>query len=241
MREAALHHMQPAQKDFSELEQRIGVEFIDKGMLTQAFVHRSYINEHPSFPFPHNERLEFLGDAVLELIVTEELYLKYPNPEGELTNWRAALVNANMLSTIAQELGLDRCLYLSHGESRDAQSKARQYILANAIEALIGAMFLDRGMAVTAEFVKNHVLSRLPYILEHQLHLDPKSRFQERAQELLGVTPVYRVLEEKGPDHAKLFTVGAYIGQDLIATGTGMSKQEAQISAAEAALAAKDW
>jgi ribonuclease-3 len=228
-------------KDFSTFEEKINVTFEDKALLTQAFVHRSYLNEHPSFSFGHNERLEFLGDAVLEMVVTEFLYRKYPNPEGELTNWRASLVNAKMLAEIAKDIGMDAYLYLSHGEAKDNESKARMYILANAIEALIGAIFLDRGMELAGQFVHEFVLSRLPYILEHQLHLDPKSRFQESAQELVGVTPSYRVMDETGPDHAKEFKVGVYLGEELVATGLGSSKQEAQIAAAEAALEAKHW
>lgn len=228
-------------KDFSPFESHIGVTFSDKGLLTQAFVHRSYLNEHPSFPYGQNERLEFLGDAVLELIVTEYLYKAYPNPEGELTNWRAALVNAKMLSEIARDIGMEEYLYLSHGESRDKESKARQIILANAIEALIGAMYLDSGIGSCTEFVNRFVISKLPYILEHQLHLDPKSRFQESAQEKAGVTPHYRVLEESGPDHAKSFVVGVYLGDEQVAKGTGTSKQEAQIAAAEKGLEAKEW
>lgn len=219
----------------------IGYAFEDKALLTQAFVHRSYLNEHPTFATGHNERLEFLGDAVLELVVTEHLYRGYPNPEGELTNWRAALVNAKMLSGIASEIEMEGFLYLSHGESKDGGSKARMYILANAIEALIGAMFLDGGITATETFVNRFVLSKLPNILEHKLYLDPKSRFQESAQETAGVTPVYRVMDEKGPDHAKEFTVGAFLGEELIATGVGMSKQEAQVDAAEKALVAKGW
>ncbi|MDD5251435.1 MAG: ribonuclease III [Patescibacteria group bacterium] len=229
------------QKDFSKLEEKLGVSFRDKALLTQAFVHRSYLNEHPSFPFGHNERLEFLGDAVLELVVTEYLYNHYPNPEGELTNWRAALVNAKMLSDIASGLDLGEYLYLSHGEAKDSRGKARQYILANAIEALIGAMYLDLGTEPTREFILQNVLSRLPYVLEHRLQVDPKSRFQECAQELAGVTPTYRVLEEKGPDHAKDFTIGVYLGDELVATGIGTSKQEAQIAAAQRGLEAKGW
>lgn len=228
-------------RDYSKFEDSIGVTFADKGILTQAFVHRSYLNEHPTFAYGHNERLEFLGDAVLELIVTEHLYRNYPNPEGELTNWRAALVNAKMLSDIAKDMGIEPYLYLSHGEAKDGGSKARMYILANAIEAVIGAMYLDQGTEVVRGFVNRFVLSRLPHILEHQLHLDPKSRFQERAQETIGLTPTYRVLEERGPDHAKEFTVGVYLGDDLVAQGIGTSKQEAQIDAAEKGIRAKNW
>ena len=228
-------------KDCSALEKRISVDFKNKDLLTQAFVHRSYLNEHPDFPLGHNERLEFLGDAVLELVVTEFLYEHYPNPEGELTNWRAALVNARMLAELAGELQIEDCMYLSRGESRDGQSKARQYILANAFEALIGAMYLDLGMDVCRKFIKDFVLVRLPFILAHHLYVDPKRRFQEASQETLGVTPTYRVISEIGPDHAKEFTIGAYLGEELVATGSGMSKQEAQISAAEKALEKKGW
>jgi len=219
----------------------VKIKFKDYEVLTQAFVHRSYLNEHPGFKIGHNERLEFLGDAVLELAVTEHLYEKYPNPEGELTNWRAALVNAKTLSGVAQDLGLEEYLYLSHGESKDGGSKARQYILANAMEAFIGAIFLDQGMKVTKKFVDRFVLSLLPDILERRLYIDPKSRFQETSQEKVGVTPNYRVMEEHGPDHAKEFIVGAFLGDDLVATGTGTSKQEAQVAAAESALEVKGW
>jgi ribonuclease-3 len=228
-------------KDFSKFEASVGFTFKDKSLLTQAFVHRSYLNEHTSFPLGHNERLEFLGDAVLELVVTEHLYLNYPNPEGELTNWRAALVNAKALSETAKEIGMEDYLYLSHGESKDAGSKARMYILANAIEALIGAMYLDQGYAGAKVFIDKYVLSRLSFVLEHHLHEDPKSRFQEAAQEIAGITPSYRVLEETGPDHAKQFTVGIYLGDELVAKGLGTSKQEAQVDAAEKALEAKGW
>jgi len=228
-------------KDLVPLEERLGVEFKDKDLLTQALVHRSYLNEHPGFRLGHNERLEFLGDAVLELVVTEYLYANYENPEGELTNWRAALVNAKTCADVAAELGVEDYLYLSHGEAKDRQSKARQYILANAFEALIGAMYLDRGYGIVETFIRERLLTRLDHILKNQLYLDPKSRFQECAQEYAGVTPSYRVLEERGPDHAKEFTVGVFLGDDLVAKGTGTSKQEAQVAAAEAALAEKNW
>ncbi|MBN1585010.1 ribonuclease III [Candidatus Uhrbacteria bacterium] len=229
------------QKDFSALEGKLGIAFKNRDILTQAFVHRSYLNEHPSFPFGHNERLEFLGDAVLELVVTDYLYRNYPNPEGEMTNWRAALVNARMLAEIANQYGLDQYMYLSHGESRDSQGKARQFILANAFEALIGAIHLDLGYGAAERFIREAVLSKLPDILERQLYMDPKSRFQEKSQEIVGLTPNYRVLEETGPDHAKKFTVGAFLGDEKVAEGSGTSKQEAQVSAAERALEAKGW
>ena len=230
------------QKDFSRFEAGIGYTFTDRDILTQAFVHRSYINEHPSFPMGHNERLEFLGDAVLELVVTEHLYRGYPNPEGELTNWRAALVNARMLAEIARGVGMEDYLFLSHGEMKDGSgSKARMYILANAIEALIGAMYLDGGTPAAKGFIDRFVLSHLARVLEHKLYLDPKSRFQEAAQEATGHTPTYRVLSEVGPDHAKQFTIGAFLGEEKVSEGVGMSKQEAQVDAAEKAIQAKGW
>jgi ribonuclease-3 len=217
------------------------MSFQDHDIITQAFVHRSYLNEHPSFPLSHNERLEFLGDAVLELVVTEHLYAEYPNPEGELTNWRAALVNSKMLAEIAQEYDLDDYLYLSHGEAKDSQGKARQYILANTFEALVGAIYLDQGLDQSRRFIHEAVLARLPHILKNKLYLDPKSRFQESAQEVVGLTPSYRVLDETGPDHAKQFTVGVFLGDEQVASGTGTSKQEAQVAAAEEALKVKNW
>lgn len=228
-------------KDYTQFEERIGYTFADKGLLTQAFVHRSYLNEHPSFAYGHNERLEFLGDAVLEIVVTEHLYRNYPNPEGEMTNWRAALVNAKTLAEVAKEIDIEQFLYLSHGESRDKDSKARMYILANAFESVVGAIYLDGGTEAAKPFIERFVLSLLPRILELRLYLDPKSRFQEASQEIAQATPVYRVLEEHGPDHAKEFTIGAFLGEELVAKGVGTSKQEAQIAAAEKALEAKGW
>lgn len=230
-----------SEKDFGAFEERLGVTFRDKNLLIQSVVHRSYLNEHPDFHLGHNERLEFLGDAVLELVVTEYLYEHYPNPEGELTNWRAALVNANMLSEVAADLNIERFLYLSKGEAKDTQSKARLYILANAFEAVVGAMYLDSGMEQVKGFIGEQVLRRLPHILENNLYLDPKSRFQEAAQERSGATPTYRVLEERGPDHAKWFKVGVFIGSVMVASGEGSSKQEAQVDAATKALEAKGW
>ena len=228
-------------KDLEGLEKKLGVSFKDKDLLRTALVHRSYLNEHPDFHLPHNERLEFLGDAVLELVVTEYLYTHYPNPEGELTNWRAALVNAIMLSSITSELDVDDYLYLSRGEAKDAGSKARQFILANAFEAIVGALYIDQGFQSCREFIGAQVLTRLPHILENQLYLDPKSRFQEASQERAGITPTYRVISEAGPDHAKQFIVGVYVGGEQVATGTGSSKQEAQVDAAQHALEVKGW
>jgi ribonuclease III len=228
-------------KPLTELEERLGHTFQDRSIILQALTHRSYLNEHSDFPYPHNERLEFLGDAVLELIVTEHLYRNFANPEGELTNWRAALVNAKTLAGIATQLQFEEFLLLSKGEARDAGSKARMYILANAIEAIIGAIYLDGGTAAAAKFIHTHILSHLEFILRNELYVDPKSKFQETAQELLGITPVYKVLEEKGPDHAKEFTVGVFLDKNMVAVGRGSSKQEAQVAAAQAGLEAKGW
>lgn len=226
--------------DLSELEQKIDVVFKNRDLLLQAVVHRSYLNENPGFRLGHNERLEFLGDAVIEMVVTEHLYRNFENPEGELTNWRASLVNAKILSDIAREIGVDPFLLLSRGEAKET-GKARQYILANTFEAIVGAIYLDQGMRKSKSFLSRVVLPRLPYILEHELYVDAKSKFQELAQERLGTTPNYQVLEERGPDHAKHFTVGIYVGRTLIAKGEGSSKQEAQMDAATNALKVKGW
>lgn len=228
-------------KDYSNLEKKLEVSFKNQDLLVQSMTHRSYINEHPSFHLGHNERLEFLGDAVLELVVTEYLYDNYPNPEGELTNWRASLVNAIMLSKICQEMGVEEYLLLSRGESKDKKSKARQYILANAFEAIIGAIYLDQGYKKSEEFILKNVIKELPNILEKKLYLDPKSNFQEMAQEKVGITPSYRVLSETGPDHAKIFKVGVYLEDELVATGEGSSKQEAQVEAAAKAIEVQGW
>ncbi|MDD5726572.1 MAG: ribonuclease III [Patescibacteria group bacterium] len=229
------------QSDFKPLEKRLGYKFKDKAMLMQALTHRSYLNEHSDFPYEHNERLEFLGDAVLELIVTEYLYKNYANPEGELTNWRAALVNAKTLAGIATQLAFEDYLLMSKGEAKDKESKARMYILANAIEAIIGSIYLDGGAEAAEGFIHKHILSTLPFILKNQLYIDPKSKFQETSQELLGITPNYKVLKESGPDHNKEFTVGVFLDKELVAVGSGTSKQEAQIAAAQAGLDAKHW
>ncbi len=228
-------------KDFSKLEKKIKIIFKNQELLKQAFVHRSYINENPGFALPHNERLEFLGDAVLELVVTDYLYANFPNPEGELTNWRASLVNSIMLSKLAKNLGLEDYLFLSKGEAKDTGSKARGYILANCFEALIGAIYLDAGYDAAKVFIHQYLLPELPHILSHQLYIDPKSKFQEIAQDKIGVTPTYKVLSESGPDHAKMFEVGVYLEDELIAQAGGSSKQEAQVAAAAEALKVKNW
>lgn len=229
------------QEQFAKLENALDIHFTNQDLLIQAFVHRSYLNENPDFHLRHNERLEFLGDAVLELVVTEYLYAHYDNPEGELTNWRAALVNATMLSQVARDLKLEEYLLLSYGEARDGGSKARSSILANTVEALIGAIYLDKGYEVVKEFIGRHILTHLDVILKEQLYRDPKSRLQEEAQARIGITPSYRVLKESGPDHDRTFVTGVYFGDELIAEGTGSSKQEAQVSAAREALERKGW
>ncbi len=228
-------------KSFSDLEKRLNIKFKNKDLLTQAFVHRSYLNERPDFLLSHNERLEFLGDAVLELIVTEYLFAKYPKkPEGELTNWRAALVNAKELSKIAREIDLNDFLLLSKGESRET-GKARQYILADTFEAFIGSLYLDQGYDVCQKFLEKYLIKDLPRIIEEKLFEDAKSRFQEQAQERLKITPTYKVVDDWGPDHAKHFIIGVFLNKDLVAKGEGSSKQEAEEDAAKNGLVVKSW
>lgn len=228
-------------KDISHLEEILGVKFKETDILQRALIHRSYLNEHPSFSKEHNERLEFLGDAVLELAVTEYLYQNYTNPEGDLTNWRAALVNAKMLGEVAKKLAIEEFLFLSRGEAKDKNTKARGYILANAMEAIIGAIYVDRGFVVVKEFIQKNVLVYLEDILTNKLYIDAKSRFQEESQDKIGITPSYVVISESGPDHAKKFVIGVYLEEELVAQGEGTSKQEAQMDAAEKALVAKKW
>ncbi|MBZ9578597.1 ribonuclease III [Patescibacteria group bacterium] len=228
-------------KDFSPLEEKLNLKFKNKDFLIQAFVHRSYLNENPDFYLPHNERLEFLGDAVLELVVTEYLYQSYPEKsEGELTNWRAALVNAKMLAKVAQDLDSNKFLLLSRGEEKEV-GKARQYILADTFEALIGAIYLDQGYKACQDFIKKYLIKELPEIIEEGLYKDAKSCFQEEAQERVKITPTYKVLEEWGPDHAKHFIIGVFLREALIAKGEGSSKQEAEEEAAKRALEIKNW
>jgi len=225
----------------AKLEKIIGVKFKNKELLMESLTHRSYINEKPHLKLKHNERLEFLGDAVLELVVTEYLFEKYPQkPEGELTNFRAALVKAPTLTQIANEINLNDYMFLSKGEAKDI-GKARQYILANAFEALIGAVYLDRGYDVSRSFIEKIVLAPRVEALTPKTLRDAKSWFQEQAQEKEGVTPSYKVLSEWGPDHNKHFVSGVYLGDKLIAEGEGASKQEAQQKAAEAGLKKKKW
>ncbi len=226
--------------ELDSLESRLGYAFKNKDLIKTALTHRSYLNEHRDWPLPHNERLEFLGDAVLELAVTGYLYKNFPNPEGELTNLRSALVNYKMLSQIARALGVDGFMLLSRGESKD-QGRARQVILANAIEAIIGAMYLDGGYDRTHEFINQNILVQLPEIIKSGSYIDPKSRLQELVQEKSGITPTYRVLSEIGPDHDKQFTMGVFVGEHQVGSGTGPSKQEAELAAADDGLKTEIW
>lgn len=227
--------------DFSTFEQKIGFSFKDKLLLRTAFTHRSYINEVREPRAEHNERLEFLGDAVLEMIVTEFLYRKYPkSSEGDMTSYRSALVNANTFSRVASDLGMEPYLLLSRGEARDT-GRARQYILANTFEALVGAIYLDQGYEQARQFASHFLFPLVDGIVEEGKWIDAKSRFQERAQEQVGITPMYSTLKEEGPDHDKVFTVGVYIGDELIASGSGKSKQDAEQQAAARALKEKHW
>jgi len=235
-----MNSLKLARMDISKLEKKIEIEFNNKDLLKQALVHRSYLNENPGFNLKDNERLEFLGDAVLEMVVTEELYRQYPNPEGELTNWRASLVNSKMLTKVAKRLKLDNDLLLSKGESKDT-GRARQYISANAVEALIGAIYLDQGYETSSKFIKREIIKELSNIIKNKLYHDPKSLFQEKAQDKTGITPSYKVIKEWGPDHAKNFIVGVYLEKELIAEGQGISKQEAQEKAAATGLKKKKW
>ena len=227
--------------NFSNFEKKTKIIFKDKELLAQAFVHRSYINENSGTKLSHNERLEFLGDAVLELVVTDFLYKKYPNyTEGELTALRSALVNAVIISEVATSIGMNDYLLLSKGEAKD-KGKARQYILANTFEAYVGALYLDQGIEAADKFIHKYLLPKTEEIVSKKLWRDAKSLVQEKAQEFVNVTPAYKVLKESGPDHDKNFTVGIYFGKDLIAEGKGQSKQEAEQSAALAALKVKNW
>lgn len=226
--------------NLKNLEKKLGIKFKNQKLLQQAFVHRSYLNENPGLKMKHNERLEFLGDAVLELVVTKYLFNKYPNPEGELTTWRAALVNSRMLAEIANKLGFNDFLLLSKGEKFDI-GRARQFILANTFEAAIGAIYLDQELEVAERFINDNVIKELPRILKDKLYVDPKSHFQEEAQGKMGITPNYESIKEEGPDHNKDFEVGVYLDTELVAKGRGPSKQAAQEDAAKKALKKKGW
>jgi ribonuclease-3 len=225
---------------YKELEKKIGIKFKNYDLLRTAFVHRSYLNEHRDSKMDHNERLEFLGDAVLELVVTEYLYSNFPNPEGELTNWRSALVKGEMLAKIAKELKVGELLFLSHGEEKSG-GREKDYLLANTFESLIGAIYLEFGYKKAKKFIEKFLLVHLEGILKTGAHIDAKSKLQEIAQEKVGVTPVYKVQHEEGPDHEKMFTTGAFIGDRIVGKGKGGSKQIAEQKAAEDALKRLKW
>ena len=223
--------------NLTDLQEKLGVSFSDDKTLLTALTHRSYLNENPDFELDHNERLEFLGDAVLELVVTDHLYQSYPLPEGELTNLRSAIVRGEMLSKIALEMGIEPYLLLSRGEKKDT-GKARQYILANAVEAVIGAIYRDQGYDAAKKVISAFFIEKLPEVVEKGLYIDTKSKFQELAQDRFRVTPVYKVLKESGLDHEKEFVIGVFLHDKQLGEGSGSSKQEAQQEAAKNALAA---
>lgn len=225
-------------KKLTEFQKIIGVKFKDKKLLQTVFIHRSYLNENRNYSLPHNERLEFLGDAVLEFIVTDYLYKKFNNPEGEMTNWRAALVRGEMLYIIANKFKMGELMLLSRGEAKTG-GRERKVLLANAFEALIGAIYLDQKIEVARKFITKNLISHLDEIIKKGLYQDAKSVLQEKSQDELALTPTYEVLEESGPDHAKKFVVGVHIGDKLLGKGEGSSKQEAQQEAAEEGL--KNW
>ncbi len=224
-----------------EFQIQTNVHFKDKDLLQQAFIHRSFINENPRSGLEHNERLEFLGDAVLELVVTEFLYSTYPHHnEGDLTAYRSALVNAVTLGKVADALSFNDMMKLSKGEAKDV-SRARSSILADAYEAFIGALYLDQGYDGARSFISRTVLIKTDDIIKQGLYKDAKSYVQEKSQEVHGVTPFYKVLGEEGPDHDKRFKIGIYFGDEFIAEGEGKSKQEAETEAARNALLKKGW
>ncbi|MEI6650767.1 MAG: ribonuclease III [Candidatus Moraniibacteriota bacterium] len=226
--------------DAKRFAETLGIGIRDKDLFQEAITHRSYLNEHRGYELEHNERLEFLGDAVLELVVTDFLYRNYPNPEGDLTSFRAAIVNGEILAEIAGRLGIGDFLLMSKGEAKD-MGRARMWLLANAIEAIIGALYLDQGYDAAKVFIETNVVSELPRVIEAGLHTDPKSKFQELSQEKTGITPQYRVLKEWGPDHDRHFTAGVFLNENLVAEGEGASKQEAQRNAAAEGIKAKGW
>ena len=226
--------------DLKKLKAVLDIKIKNEDIFQEALTHRSYLNEHREHKLPHNERLEFLGDAVLELVVTKYLFDHFDNPEGELTSFRAALVNGDMLATIGRDLGLQDFLLMSRGEAKDT-GRARGYLIANALEAVIGALYIDQGYDPAKTFIEKNVMNHLEGVLDQGLQTDPKSHFQELAQEKTGVTPSYRVLKEWGPDHDRHFIAGAFLGDELVAEGEGASKQEAQREAARKGLEAKKW
>ena len=227
--------------NYKELEKKIGIKFKDLDLVRTVFTHSSYVNEHKGEGIQNNERLEFLGDAVLELAATRHLFIKYPNQkEGDMTSFRSALVKGNHLAEISKELDLGKYLLLSNGEENSG-GRTKKYILANVLEALIGAIYLDGGNAAAEKFIEKFILMRLDEIIEKGMHIDAKSLFQEICQEKKECTPYYELIKDEGPDHDKIFVMGVYVDEKLIAEGTGSSKQKAEDEAAKNALKKKEW
>lgn len=220
-------------QDFAK--QKLGFEYKNIDLLINALTHRSYVNEHKKSTSTHNERLEFLGDAVLELVVTDYLYKNYDEPEGILTSWRAALVRTESIGAAGEALGYEPLIRMSKGEKKGSE-RARQQILANAFEAVVGSVYLERGYDDAEKFINKYIISKLDTILSEGSWRDPKSHLQEVSQKVDNATPVYKVIEESGPDHDKVFTLGVYVNNKLIGKGIGPSKQYAQQQAAKAAL-----
>jgi ribonuclease-3 len=223
-----------------QLKKKFDIDIKNPDLFQEALTHRSYLNEHRDYKHPHNERLEFLGDAVLELAVTKYLFEHFDKPEGELTSFRAALVNGDMLGKIGMEIGVQDFLLMSRGEAKDT-GRARMYLIANAVEAIIGAIYLDQGFGAAENFIDKYVIAHLDEVMDKGLYTDPKSRFQEMAQEKSGITPSYRTLKEWGPDHDRRFVAGVFLEDELVAEGEGASKQEAQREAAREGLVKKGW
>ncbi len=226
---------------YQNLIEITGIQFEDQPLLDTAFTHKSFINEHPDDALDHNERLEFLGDAVLELVVTNHLFLNFPQkPEGEMTAYRSALVKGKNLAQVAKKLSLGDYLRLSKGEEKSG-GRSKNYLLANTVEALIGAIYLEKGLLAAQKFIEDFILTRLDEIIENDLHIDNKSKFQVLSQEKESSTPYYQVLEEEGPDHDKNFLTGAYINGRQVGQGRGSSKQKAEEAAAKDALKNLKW
>jgi ribonuclease-3 len=228
-------------KNLDDFEKKINIKFKDQSILKRAFTHRSYVNEHGGSYWDHNERLEYLGDAVLELVTSDHLYNKFPEEkEGILTSYRSALVNTITISNAAKNIGMNDFLLLSKGEAKDT-GRARDFILADVFEAVIGAIYLDQGYEIAKKFISENIFHLTEEVIKKRLWQDAKSYFQEKAQEIVNITPTYKVLEETGPDHDKRFKVGAFLSEEMIADGEGVSKQEAEQSAAKNALETKGW
>jgi len=226
-------------KNLNKLEKSLKIKFKNPDLFHRAFTHRSFLNENKEWPYGHNERLEFLGDAVLELASTLYLYSKFNLPEGKLTFLRASLINTESLAKVAKKIGLDKFLYASLGSKKNVQKSTQTHILADTFEAFIGALYLDQGFKTVQKFLKDRLFKRASFILSHNLYKDPKSIFQELVQGRFKITPKYNLIKEQGPSHARKFTVQLIVGQNKISQGQGSSKQQAEKKAAENAL--KNW